>query len=283
MPNRKSKKSKIRSFANRIPKQFMIPRWVMVVFIVVIVFVGVYLVFSSTAANGPDGEGLPPSAASLFPAQASRLYCVSGNCTDQDPGGNRSVVQVWVRRTWGCAPTHKQWALRVGNDGRQIPAGFKNPNQWLCVKSVERVRAAQGPINNFPLPGGSWAGVNNGHPYNAYDIFGAPGTPVRAAYPGVVVDTGSYSITIRGDNGLIYFYQHIEVGVSSGRVAAGQVIGAVSGNPASGNNGSPHLHFDVSQGVSNRIACERSYCPAANAAHFVDVAAYLRNAQGRGK
>ena len=97
--------------------------------------------------------------------------------------------------------------------------------------------------------------VYGGKGHNAIDLAASPGTIVRAARDGTVVDTGNtdlqrgcYSygkwIFIKHDNGLSTLYTHLSViSVSRGQgVAVGQVIG-YSGS--TGYATGPHLHFGV--------------------------------------
>ena len=92
---------------------------------------------------------------------------------------------------------------------------------------------------------------SGGAEHTGVDFGIGVGTPVGAAYPGVV-DSFTYagqssygnSIYIKGDNDVFYRYAHLsKIGVKVGdRVNAGQTIG-LSGN--TGNSTGPHLHFEV--------------------------------------
>lgn len=100
--------------------------------------------------------------------------------------------------------------------------------------------------NNFGAPrGGRW--------HEGLDLFAARGTPVRPAASGrlwLVGETplGGLSVTVDGDDGLRYFYTHLDAvpaGLAAGqRVNVSDVIGFV-GNSGNAAGGPTHLHFAV--------------------------------------
>jgi murein DD-endopeptidase MepM/ murein hydrolase activator NlpD len=90
------------------------------------------------------------------------------------------------------------------------------------------------------------------HGYNAVDLAGSPGSPIRAAAAGEVIVSksggwnGGYGnyIVIRHADGTQTLYAHLSanyVGVG-GYVSAGETIGGM-GN--TGRSTGPHLHFEV--------------------------------------
>lgn len=115
----------------------------------------------------------------------------------------------------------------------------------LLLMPVDGMRVSD-VINNFGAPrGGRW--------HEGIDLFAERGTPVRPAAPGVVwlageTGLGGLSVSILGDDGLRYFYTHLDsipAGLAAGqRVHLLDVIGYV-GNSGNASGGPTHLHFAV--------------------------------------
>lgn len=123
------------------------------------------------------------------------------------------------------------------------------------------LRAIEGFV--FPVAGphsfaDTWgAPRSGGRRHQGTDIFAARGTPCVACYDGVVSQTywnqglGGTGIWLVGDNGVSYYYCHLDgiaPGIAPGvRVKAGQVIGYV-GDSGNARGGPCHLHFQVHPG-----------------------------------
>lgn len=119
---------------------------------------------------------------------------------------------------------------------------------------VEGLRVAEVGNNFGAARGGRW--------HEGVDLFAARGTPVRPAATGVVwhageTALGGLAIAIDGDDGMRYFYTHLDSiapGIRDGqRVSLQQVIGYV-GNTGNAAGGPPHLHFAVYAPTSDGAA-----------------------------
>lgn len=95
----------------------------------------------------------------------------------------------------------------------------------------------------FPRSGGRF--------HEGNDLFAARGTPAVAVVSGIAVQTvgrlGGNQVKLAGDDGVSYYYTHLDSFGSAGRVSAGATVGYVgsSGNAA---GGPPHVHFEVHPG-----------------------------------
>ncbi|MFN3188258.1 MAG: peptidoglycan DD-metalloendopeptidase family protein [Candidatus Paceibacteria bacterium] len=139
-------------------------------------------------------------------------------------------------------------ALAVGST-LVIPGGAMH-TETVAPASGARVASSNTASLSHPAPGTiKTQGI---HGYNAIDLAGAVGTPIKAAAAGEVIVSrssgwnGGYGnyIVIRHANGVQTLYAHLsrnDVGVGAS-VAMGQVIGAM-GN--TGRSTGPHLHFEV--------------------------------------
>lgn len=131
-------------------------------------------------------------------------------------------------------------------------------------KSASRSGAAGGappeltPGFICPVQGGasfidSWGFPRSGgRTHKGVDMFNARNTPLLAVVDGVVKfsfnSLGGRSTHIYADNGVVYYYTHLEAhpsGISSGqRVSRGTVVGYL-GNSGNARYTSPHLHFEI--------------------------------------
>jgi murein DD-endopeptidase MepM/ murein hydrolase activator NlpD len=139
-----------------------------------------------------------------------------------------------------------------------IPGGLIKPAAPPASATPTRVAGSVsggGSWLSHPSPGA--VKTQGLHGYNAVDLAGSIGAPIRAAAAGEVIVSrnsgwnGGYGnyVVIRHPNGAQTLYAHLsrsDVGVGS-YVTQGQVIGAM-GN--TGRSTGPHLHFEV-RGASN--------------------------------
>ncbi len=129
---------------------------------------------------------------------------------------------------------------RLAGSGRRPGAGPSEPRHWPLDDAgyVTRGQAAAGPGGN--------TGVEV-HP--GVDIAVPPGSPVRAAGGGTVLQSGQEAeyglfVLIEHPGGYQTMYGHLSrVTVAAGQaVDARQVVG-LSGN--TGRSSAPHLHFEI--------------------------------------
>jgi len=122
----------------------------------------------------------------------------------------------------------------------------------------------QPPPFTFPVNGphsyiNSWGFARSGgRTHKGTDIMAARGTPLVACSPGVISgvnrsDTGLGGITvhIRGANGYIYYYAHLDrvaSGVYVGMPVKGGTLVGYVGNTGNARGGACHLHFGMQPG-----------------------------------
>ncbi len=136
------------------------------------------------------------------------------------------------------------------------------------------------------------AGVYNGRGHNGVDFRASPGTPVKAAFAGIVLGVGntdtvcpsaSYGkwVLIKHGNGLSTIYAHLSLikAIEGSQVETGDLIG-YSGN--TGYSTGPHLHFGlfVSQGIQitnlKSKVCRGTYrVPVADLRAYLNPMLYL--------
>ncbi len=95
----------------------------------------------------------------------------------------------------------------------------------------------------FPRSGGRF--------HEGNDLFARRGTPAVATVSGTVVQTdgklGGNQVKLLGDDGVGYYYTHLDSFGAEGRVSAGTVIGYV-GTTGNAAGGPPHVHFEIHPG-----------------------------------
>lgn len=111
---------------------------------------------------------------------------------------------------------------------------------------------------------------SGGRRHKGVDMFAPRNTPLQAVVSGVVRfssnSLGGRSTHVYGDDGVTYYYAHLEgypSDISSGqRVSAGTIVGYL-GNSGNARYTSPHLHFEIRPGgvAVNPYPTVRHYCP----------------------
>lgn len=113
------------------------------------------------------------------------------------------------------------------------------PGSWRCVVP------GAGFINDFGFDRGG------GRTHLGNDMFAARGTPVRAPVGGRVErregGLGGIAANLYGNDGIRYYFAHMDRFEAQGNVAAGTVIGYV-GNSGNAITTPPHLHIEIHPG-----------------------------------
>ena len=95
----------------------------------------------------------------------------------------------------------------------------------------------------FPRSGGRF--------HEGNDLFAARGTAAVAVVAGTARQTvgqiGGKQVKLTGDDGVAYYYTHLDGFGAAGRVKAGDVIGYV-GTSGNARGSAPHVHFELHPG-----------------------------------
>ncbi len=227
---------------------------------------GVALIDLGPAAEPPLAslDGVPV----LVVGDAARWTAVVGIGLDAAPGmrhlGVRRAGAGESRLPFAIEPVrYAEQRLRVAPGKVDLSpedlARFERERDHLAGIRATRSDALPGSLRLLqPTPGrrSSSFGLRRvfndqpRNPHSGMDIAAPTGTPVVAAAPGRVIDTGDYffngnSVWIDHGGGLLTLYCHLDaIDVKTGDdVSAGQRIGAVG---ATGRATGPHLHWSVS-------------------------------------
>lgn len=241
-------------------------------------------------------------AAKLLNAIGAKRGNPLGNPDPSNPfsADGETIVEAWIQYNSGRStgprgrlplPSETQNYIRIGGElYNQLVDGVTSGGSASC-DGTGSGGLGLGPDGfTFPLrttkaalaEGGDlglvWPGTTgctercHGTTAEAADIFVPPATEVVAAKPGIVAHTkdnpssalGS-NVAIKGDDGNLYFYTHMEDGsiavTKDQRVEAGDKLGNV-GTSEDAKGTSSHLHFDVLPPEFNsRPACSRQGPP----------------------
>ncbi len=134
------------------------------------------------------------------------------------------------------------------------------------IKDVDTVRIGQ----RLQVPGAGGAGAmvcpvqggvtvmndwgfprSGGRFHEGNDLFAPRGRAALATVSGTVVQTvgriGGNQVKLFGDDGVHYYYTHLDGFGAQGRVAAGAVVGYV-GSTGNAAGGATHVHFEIHPG-----------------------------------
>ena len=199
---------------------------------------------------------------------ASRWVAVVGIALSE-PAGERVLVvnrpgEAEARRTFVVEPVrYAEQRLKVAPGHVELSpkdlARYERERDHLAAVAATFSEVAPASLQlRQPVPGERSSSfglrrVFNGQPRNPHsgmDIAAATGTPVIAAAPGRVIDTGDYffngkTVWLDHGSGLLTMYCHLDsIAARVGSaVQAGEVIGTVG---ATGRVTGSHLHWSVS-------------------------------------
>lgn len=114
---------------NNSTSKVAIPRWVVVLFVGIIVLVGILFIYNSFAIGGPNGD-TPPNNNGSNMGTPTTVWCTAGVCYNNPAGGNPQSA--FKRRNPSCAGTGYEYRPSGSS-------GFKNNNvnrnrQPTCIR-----------------------------------------------------------------------------------------------------------------------------------------------------
>lgn len=172
----------------------------------------------------------------------------------------------------------KELETKIAND-KKAAAKVAAAKAAAAKKNVSTNVAGSGQIINpgnrslvCPIAGGAtftndWGRPRSGgRTHKGTDLFAARGTPNVAITSGRLFfqneKTGGVSAYIQADNGILYYYTHLQNTVGSPRnVVPGEVIGNM-GSSGNADGGATHTHFEIRPGgkAQNPYPTLRSIC-----------------------
>lgn len=136
-----------------------------------------------------------------------------------------------------------------------LPSMAGSGAQWVNLGATPRgwlspVAGQNKYSNSFRVPRDNKSGI-----HGAIDVYANRGTPIVTPVSGTVLSTkkgdiGGYTVRIRGNDGLTYYYAHMDsqAVVKPGQtVQAGAHLGFV-GDSGNAKGTTPHLHFSIRRG-----------------------------------
>lgn len=197
--------------------------------------------------------------------RTSALAAEAKSAYDNASSAERAAIDALAkeRREFKAAEARRAAAARASSSG-----GGGGSNAGLPPDAT--------PGFLCPVVGGAafantWgAPRSGGRRHKGVDMFAPRNTPLQAVVSGTVRfssnSLGGRATHVYGDDGVTYYYAHLEgypSGISSGqRVSAGTIVGYL-GNSGNARYTSPHLHFEIRPGgvAVNPYPTVRHYCP----------------------
>lgn len=210
---------------------------------------------AEVAANEQEAAGVVDEIAALQARQRDILAQADAALTDainalQRERQEKAAEDARIKRQQSEASSSRPGA--AGGADPSVTPGF------IC------------PVQNGAAFIDSWGFARSGgRKHKGVDMFNARNTPLIAVVDGRIKlssnSLGGLSTHLYADNGVVYYYTHLEShpsGLSSGqRVAQGTVVGYL-GNSGNARYTSPHLHFEIRPGgkAVNPYPTVRSAC-----------------------
>ena len=216
-----------------------------------------FLVLECAAPTPTPSPSSRPSTSSPKPKpkpSSSRPSSGSSSTSPNKGGGLVRPTIGWVLDTVGTARNTRHLLELL-----QRVKGTPEPlSQWELQRGFGR----------FPVLGYVWYQNDYGAPryvpyfslHEGIDLFAVAGTPIQAVVDGVIAkmafgSIGGNAIWLNGDDGITYYYGHMQgyaPAIKQGmRVRLGTVIGYVGASGAT-HGTYPHLHFEMSPGGTGR-------------------------------
>lgn len=209
----------------------------------------------NVAAAEADAEVLVAEMNTIYERQAEILAAADAALSDAIADYRQEVREKQLeddRRKKQQADSASQAPGKAGGADPAVTPGF------IC------------PVQGGASFSNTWgARRSGGRTHKGVDMFNARNTPLIAVVDGRIKlssnSLGGLSTHLYADNGVVYYYTHLEShpsGLSTGqRVSKGSVVGFL-GNSGNARYTSPHLHFEIRPGgiAVNPYPTVRSAC-----------------------
>lgn len=178
---------------------------------------------------------------------------LGGLMANQGGGGGSPSPAPPVDGGGGGAESHNH------AQGDSAPAPVNSTNTSNLAGNSGNNVSANASGTAFPVVGYQGeVGLHHGSSHGGADLMAPRGTPVVAMRGGTVESVGSSgaggnSVTIKGEDGLTYYYAHLDqaASVSQGQtVKTGHQIGVV-GDSGNAKGTGTHLHLGIGHGIQN--------------------------------
>jgi peptidoglycan LD-endopeptidase LytH len=193
---------------------------------------------AEVAANENEAAGIVEEIAELQAEQSRILAAADQALTDAIATLNREIREKKIEDDRRKKQAAAQSSSRPGSAGGAPAAATPG---FICP-----VEGGAAFIDSWGFP------RSGGRSHKGVDMFNARNTKLLAVVDGRITfssnSLGGLSTHLYADNGVVYYYTHLEghpSDLSSGqRVAKGTVVGYL-GNSGNARYTSPHLHFEI--------------------------------------